>query len=105
MNNGSNKISTIKLIQRIIAPIITVGLLTFLICKFEPRKIAESMSQVNFWFLLGSFGIMVLIFLLKTLRWHYILKRMGVKIKWHKTLWLIFIGMFGAAITPSKVVM
>ncbi len=103
MNNGSNKISTIKLIQRIIAPIITVGLLTFLICKFEPRKIAESMSQVNFWFLLGSFGIMVLIFLLKTLRWHYILKRMGVKIKWHKTLWLIFIGMFGAAITPSKV--
>lgn len=103
MNNGSNKTSTIKLIQKIIAPIITVGLLTFLIWKFEPRKIAGSMSQVNFWYLLGSFGIMVVIFLLKTLRWHYILKRMGVKIKWHKTLWLIFIGMFGAAITPSKV--
>lgn len=61
------------------------------------------MSQVNLWYLLGSFGIVVLIFLLKTLRWHYILKRLDVKIKWYKTLWLIFIGMFGAAITPSKV--
>ncbi|MHA1302642.1 MAG: lysylphosphatidylglycerol synthase transmembrane domain-containing protein [Candidatus Heimdallarchaeaceae archaeon] len=93
----------LKVAQTILSIAVTVGLIIYLIWKFKPSQLAVAISGIS----LYSFAITILIvltlFCIKTFRWSYILSKLSFRIKWHKSFRLILIGMFGAAITPSKV--
>jgi uncharacterized protein (TIRG00374 family) len=93
----------VKIIRNSLAIIITVGLIAFLIYRFEPRKIAEAIRTLDVWVVAVVILIMFLMFVIKILRWVYILKNLEIKISFIQASKLVLIGSFGAAITPAKV--
>jgi uncharacterized protein (TIRG00374 family) len=89
--------------KTILGVVITLGLMSFLIWKCEPRKVWLGLVEANKWLLLASFGCTLVLFVIKTLRWQAILRPHEIKHPFFKTLVLIIIGTFGSAITPAKV--
>jgi len=83
--------------------IVTAGLLGILIWLAEPKAIKASLVGSNYWLILASFGLTILLFIIKILRWQSILRVQGNKISFFEALELILIGTFGSAITPAKV--
>ena len=93
----------VRIMRNSLAIVITIGLIVFLIYRFEPRKIAEALGILEIWVIIVTILIMVLMFVLKILRWLYILKKLDVKISFLRATQLVLIGSFGAAITPAKI--
>jgi len=83
--------------------IVTAGLLGILIWQGEPTEIWASLVGSNYWLILASFGLTLLLFTVKILRWQSILRVQGIRISFFEALDLILIGTFGSAITPAKV--
>ncbi|NHJ32766.1 MAG: flippase-like domain-containing protein [Asgard group archaeon] len=83
--------------------LITGGLLGVLIWKADPEAIWNGLVGSNYWLILVSFGLTLVLFTLKILRWQSILRVQGYKITFFEALDLILIGTFGSAITPAKV--
>jgi uncharacterized protein (TIRG00374 family) len=94
---------TLKIIRNLLAISITVGLIIFLFYRFEPRKILNAIGTLEIWVIIVTILIMVLMFILKILRWLYILKKLDVKISFLRATQLVLIGSFGAAVTPAKI--
>ncbi len=82
---------------------VTAGLLCILVWIAEPKLIWLSIKGSNYWYIIASFGITFLLFIIKILRWQAILRAQGCKISFLEALDLILIGTFGSAITPAKV--
>lgn len=82
---------------------VTIGLMSFLIFKNSPSELIECFSSINSHFLLLSLLCFTGLFIVKTIRWQYILRVQGYKISFFETLKLILIGTFGSSITPAKV--
>jgi len=83
--------------------VVTIALMTYLIIRSKPGAIGESLQKANYWFIFAAFGGTIVLFIIKTLRWMYILKQQGEKVPFMEALSLILIGTFGSAITPAKV--
>jgi len=83
--------------------VVTGSLMTYLIMKSDPKTIGKSLQEANYWFFFAAFGGTILLFIIKTLRWKYILKQQGEKVPFMEAFSLILIGTFGSAITPAKV--
>jgi len=83
--------------------LVTAGLLGILIWKADPQAIKDGLVGSNYWLILASFGLTLLLFAIKILRWKSILRVQGIKISFSEALDLILIGTFGSAITPAKV--
>ena len=83
--------------------LVTAGLLGVLIWKADPQAIKDGLVGSNYWLILASFGLTLLLFAIKILRWKSILRVQGIKISFLEALDLILIGTFGSAITPAKV--
>jgi len=83
--------------------LVTAGLLGVLIWNAEPEAIKAGLIGSNYWLILASFGLTILLFTIKILRWQSILRVQGNKISFFEALELILIGTFGSAITPAKV--
>ncbi|MHA1122406.1 MAG: lysylphosphatidylglycerol synthase transmembrane domain-containing protein [Candidatus Heimdallarchaeota archaeon] len=82
---------------------VTAGLLTALIWFADPKAIIDGLANSNYWLILASFGLTLILFIIKILRWQSILRVQGHKISFFEALELILIGTFGSAITPAKV--
>ncbi len=82
---------------------VTAGLLVVLIWNANPEAIKDGLVGSNYWLILASFGLTILLFTIKILRWQSILRVQGHKISFIEALDLILIGTFGSAITPAKV--
>ncbi|MBD3189773.1 MAG: flippase-like domain-containing protein [Candidatus Heimdallarchaeota archaeon] len=77
--------------------------MAFLIWKSEPLKLWNTFLVSNPWLLLASFGITIVLFLIKNIRWQSILVAQDHKVTF-KELWLLlFVGTYGSVITPAKV--
>ncbi|MHA1952921.1 MAG: lysylphosphatidylglycerol synthase transmembrane domain-containing protein [Candidatus Heimdallarchaeaceae archaeon] len=92
-----------KVIRNFLAIIITVGLIIFLIFRFKPRNIAEAIRTLDIWVILVAILIMITMFVIKIIRWLYILRKLNVTISFLQTTQLVLIGAFGASITPAKI--
>ena len=83
--------------------IVTIGLMALLIWQSNPVTFWKCLVNTNGLLLLGCFGITIVLFVIKTIRWQVILRIQGTKLSFAKTLRLVFIGTFGSSITPAKV--
>jgi len=83
--------------------LVTAGLLGVLIWRADPVAIKAGLVGSNYWLILAAFGLTILLFTIKILRWQSILRVQGIKISFLEALDLILIGTFGSAITPAKV--
>lgn len=82
---------------------VTAGLLGILIWQADPIAIKAGLIGSNYWLILASFGLTLLLFTIKILRWQFILRAQDCKVSFFEALDLILIGTFGSAITPAKV--
>lgn len=92
-----------KIIRNSFAIIVTVGLIAFLIYRFKPKNIAESIRTLDIWVIFVAILIMVMMFGIKIIRWLYILRKLDVTISFFQATQLVLIGAFGASITPAKI--
>jgi len=93
----------IKIIRGLLAIIVTVGLIAFLIYRFKPKSIAEAIRSLDIWVIFVAILIMIIMFIIKIIRWLYILRKLDVKLSFFQATQLVLIGSFGAAVTPAKV--
>ena len=93
----------LRIFQNIFAVAITLGLIIYLIFRFNPTQIIEAITRLSAWSIVSVILIMITLFLLKILRWHFILHKLNIRISIFKTTELVFIGAFGASVTPAKV--
>jgi len=93
----------IKNWKYIVGIVITLGLMIFLIWKSNPLSIWETLIKSNYFMILASFGVTVILFSIKTFRWKFILKNQGINLPFFQILDLVLIGAFGSSITPAKV--
>jgi uncharacterized protein (TIRG00374 family) len=93
----------INIIRNVLAVAITLGLIFYLIFRFKPTEIMAAITKIEIWPIVIAISIMLSLFILKILRWHYILHTLDIKINILKTTELVLIGAFGASITPAKV--
>ncbi len=93
----------LSIIQNILAVAITIGLILYLIFRFNPTEIIAAITKISVWSIIIAISIMLTLFILKILRWHYILHNLDIKISILKTTELVLIGAFGASITPAKI--
>ncbi|MBK5113735.1 MAG: flippase-like domain-containing protein [Candidatus Heimdallarchaeota archaeon] len=82
---------------------VTAGSLGILIWFADPTAIIDGLVNSNYWLILASFGLTLILFTIKVLRWQSILRVQGCKVSFFESLELILIGTFGSAITPAKV--
>ncbi len=92
-----------RVIRNVAAIVVTLCLLAYLIYYVNPKTFAETIIQIDPWILLVAFFISILMILIKVIRWKYILGKLDINISFWKTLQLIFIGSFGASVTPAKI--
>jgi hypothetical protein len=87
----------------LIGIIVTIGLMSYLVWKSEPKQILFSLQTCNLWFLLASIGVTICLFVIKTVRWQLILSPSQIKLPHLKMLAFVLIGTFGSSVTPAKV--
>ncbi len=92
-----------RVIRNVAAILVTLCLLAYLIYYVNPKTFVETIIQIDPWILLVAFLISILMILIKVIRWKYILRKLDINISFWKTLQLIFIGSFGASVTPAKI--
>jgi len=93
----------LRIIRNILAVAITLGLILYLIFRFKPTEILAAITKISVWSIVIAISIMITMFILKILRWHYILYKLDIKISVLKTTELVLIGAFGASVTPAKI--
>jgi len=103
VKQDKRRLKPFTIFRNVVAVLTTVGLITYLIYRSNPREIYSAITNLEIWVIIVSTLIMFSMFCLKVLRWQFILKKMNVKINFLDTLKLILIGNFGAAITPAKI--
>ncbi|MCG3226554.1 MAG: flippase-like domain-containing protein [Candidatus Heimdallarchaeota archaeon] len=103
MTKAKDSSKAIKIIRNLLAIFVTVSLIAFLIYRFKPKNIAEVIRTLDIWVIFVAILIMVIMFVIKIVRWLYILRKLDVKISFFQAIQLVLIGSFGAAVTPAKV--
>ncbi len=93
----------LRIFQNIFAVAITLGLIIYLIFRFEPTQIIAAITRLSAWSIVSVILLMITLILLKILRWHFILHKLDIRISLLRTMELILIGAFGASVTPAKV--
>ena len=98
-----NSSKTFKVIRNVFAIFVTVGLIVFLIYRFKPRNIADAIRVIDLWIIFVAILIMITMFVVKIVRWLYILRKLDVSVSFFQATQLVLIGAFGASITPAKI--
>ena len=93
----------VKILRNVVPILITLGLLVFLVYYVNPQTLLETISNVDVWVVFVAFLISVLMIGIRVIRWRYILSKMKIELNYWKATQLVFIGSFGASITPAKV--
>ena len=83
--------------------VVALGLIVFLIVKSDPSLIWDCLIKAKISFIFPAIGCMLLLFLIKTVRWQLIIRPLGYKISFFQAMRLVLIGTFGSSITPAKV--
>ena len=91
-----------KFIRNIAPVVITLGLLSYLLHRLKPNRIAEAIINIRLWVIFLAIAISITMYVLKTTRWYYILRKLDIKLNFLEVLKLVLIGSFGASVTPAK---
>ncbi|PAV12726.1 hypothetical protein ASJ81_05400 [Methanosarcina spelaei] len=82
--------------------IVTSGLMLYLIAKLDLRTIYETFTQMNLALLSLSLPFIVLMYLMKGIKWQALLSCINVQIPVKRSLEIILIGNFYGALTPGR---
>jgi uncharacterized protein (TIRG00374 family) len=81
---------------------VSLGLIIYLISKLDMLAIYEAFSKTNVVLLSFTFPFVVLMYLIKAVKWQALLECIDLKIPVLKSLEIILIGTFYGAVTPGR---
>lgn len=103
LKEGKKTNHLFKFLRTVLVVSITLGLMIYLVFKVKPNKLADAFRLLDTLTILLVFLLTLLMFVIKTLRWKYILYCLNLSIPFFQLVRLVLIGSFGAVVTPAKI--
>lgn len=88
--------------KRLVSLFVSFGLLAGLIYFSDIEKIISIFSRTNFFYVGLGLSIWFLGFVLRTIRWKYLLKRININTRFFDTMKVFAAGLFISNLTPMK---
>ncbi|MFH1249394.1 MAG: lysylphosphatidylglycerol synthase transmembrane domain-containing protein [archaeon] len=84
-------------------PLIGIILFFYLIVRIGIKTILSKIVNANIWYMLLGISFIVPIILMQSLKWHLILKKQRIKIKFSDSIKLQVISLFYGTVTPARI--
>ncbi|UCG52507.1 MAG: flippase-like domain-containing protein, partial [Candidatus Latescibacterota bacterium] len=90
--------------MRLVAKIlVSTGLLVFLLVKISFSDLITLLESLNVGIIVGAMLVFLISNIIGSLQWHLLLRSSGVRIPFHKTIRVYFIGLFFNNFLPANI--